>query len=118
MKYRRLDENGDYNFGHGEQDFLLDIDAVAQAIKTRLLFFQEEWWEDLTAGIPMFQSILGQAGTPENKDAVDMLVRAEILGTPNVTSISDLVSTIEQRIYTFQAQVQTVYGAVELEVSF
>ena len=38
MRYRRLDENGDYVFGHGISDFCLDSDAVLQAAKTKLLF--------------------------------------------------------------------------------
>ena len=42
MRYRRLDENHDMCFGRGLSDYLVDStgdpDAIAQAIKTRLLF--------------------------------------------------------------------------------
>ena len=36
MKYRRMDENGDYIFGLNEQGFLKDNEAVAQAILTKI----------------------------------------------------------------------------------
>ena len=117
MRYRRL-VNGDYSFGHNAQDFLTDTLAVSQAIKTRLLFFQAEWWEDATRGLPMFQSILGQLGTPENKDAADMLVRQEILATPGVESISNLISVLLDRHYTFICNCKTIYGPAEVEVIF
>jgi len=116
MNYRRLDENGDYCFGHNQQDFVFDTDAVAQAIETKLKFFQGEWWEDVTAGIPMFQQILGRPATQQTKDAADVLIKDQIASTPGVQSVSNLVSEFISRQYNFQAQVQTIFGPVELEV--
>ena len=53
MKYRKLDENGDYSFGNNSLDFISDADAIAQAIKTKILLFYGEWWENTAIGIPM-----------------------------------------------------------------
>lgn len=60
MRYRKLTSTGDYSFGNNNRDFIEGNEALAQAIKTRILLFYNEWWEDLESGIPMFQNIIGQ----------------------------------------------------------
>ena len=57
MKNRRLTDNWDYTFGHGINDYLTGVEAVAQAIKSRLLLLYHEWWEDLEDGLPLFEKI-------------------------------------------------------------
>ena len=52
MLYRRLDENWDYCFGRGRQNYISGLDAVVQAIKTRLQLLKEEWWEDQNDKMP------------------------------------------------------------------
>ena len=42
MRYRRIVE-GEPQFGQSKKDFLQGIDAVAQAIATRLKLFNNEW---------------------------------------------------------------------------
>ncbi len=113
MIYRRLDANGDYTFGQGKQDFLRDIDAVGQAIMTRLKLLLEEWWEDRQDGLPLWQSILGATGA-QNTRIADSLIRARILGTENVTGIASFTSSFDRapRAYQFRAVVDTVYGKV------
>ncbi len=54
MIYRKLDENRDYIFGRGKNAYPEGADAVAQAIKSRLLLLYSEWWEDLEDGLPIF----------------------------------------------------------------
>lgn len=100
MKYRTLDSNGDYSFGKSTQDLLLNADAVAQAIKTNLLLLQGEWWEDTSEGLPLFQNILGQSGTPEHLSAADLLIKERILSTQGVSQIQSLISDYENRKYT------------------
>ena len=79
VKYRRL-INGDYSFGRNNGDFLTGIDAVSQAIRTRLLLLKGEWWEDTEQGLPLFQSILGQYET----QPIDLLVQDTISNTKDV----------------------------------
>ena len=41
MRYRKLDEDGDYSFGRGAADFWVNVpDAPAQAVRTRLALWQ------------------------------------------------------------------------------
>lgn len=100
MKYRALDQNGDYSFGKSMQNFLTDTNAIAQAIRTNLLLLRGEWWEDTSDGLPLFQGILGQSGTPEHLSAADLLIKERILGTQGVSQIQDFQRSYENRKYT------------------
>lgn len=121
MIYRRLDANGDYTFGQNRQAFLSKEEGVAQAIYTRLKLLLAEWWEDTTDGLPLFQAILG-ARTNSGTRAIDLILQKRIRGTTGVTDIFDFSSTFssETRTYSFQCQVDTVYGTISLdeEVTF
>jgi hypothetical protein len=110
ISYRRLDSSWDYTFGDGKNNFLTDLYAVAQAIRTRLLLFQGEWWENLLDGTPMFQSILGASGS--KKTEIDRIIQKRIQETPGVLKVSALSSTFENREYSFIAYVDTDYGTL------
>lgn len=114
MRYRKL-TNGDYTFGRREQNFVSDIDAVAQAVRTNLLLLQGEWWEDKEKGLPLFQRILGQPGVPDSVRAADLLVQDVILQTAGVIRIKNLQSSYANRAYQFTCEVDTVYGSLSLQ---
>lgn len=79
MRYRQLDQNGDYTVG---LPFLVNSPrCVAQAISTRLKLWRTEWFLDKTAGTPWRQSILGKSVNP------DAFIKQAVLGTQGVTSI-------------------------------
>jgi hypothetical protein len=111
ITYRKLDPNGDPLWGNGQASFISDLQAVAQAILTRLRLFQGEWWEDLTIGTPMFQDILGQKSAPT---AVSLILQKVILGTPYVTGISNLSASWNStsRAFAFSCLVQTQFGTL------
>lgn len=115
MKYRQLDADGDYTFGHGLQNFLTRREAVAQAIKTRLGLLYSEWWEDQEDGLPLFERILTSSGSAQNREVVDGIIRDRIEGTKGVLNVTGFESSLENRIYSFTATVDTIYG--ELTVS-
>jgi len=114
--YRRQDANGDYVAGSsGMGDFLTDLAATAQAIRTWLLLLYGEWWENQNMGFPLWQSILGQGAT---QGQVDTIIRTQILATPGppgvIKGISNMTSSLNPstRTYTFAATVDTTFGAV------
>lgn len=115
MKYRKLDENGDMIFGNNKYDFLLDTNAVAQAIKTKILLLKKEWWEDVRIGTPLFTSMLGSAMIPEQKTAIDLVLRDRILEVPNVESILDFESEFDRnkRKYLMRCKVETSFNKIE-----
>lgn len=113
MRYRKLTTTGDYSFGQGPLDFYIDnVEAVAQAIQTRLLLFKGAFWRALNEGLPMFQTILGGSGSAESRLGIDNLIQQRIRGTQGVLGILDYSSAFdpETRQYSFQATVQTIYS--------
>jgi len=120
MRYRKLDANGDMQFGHGVGDFWFDQpEAVGQSVKTRLLLFSGEWFLDMRAGTPWggfpLNDLVVQQGrilgvhTQLSRDAA---IRDRILTTDGVTAITSYFSTVDPntRVYNVQATVDTIYG--------
>lgn len=117
MKYRRLDSNGDYVFGQGNQDFLYDSEAVAQACVTRLKLLLGEWWEDLSSGFPLWQEILGKSGSESHIKAINDLIRRRILNTTGVKEIISFESSFNSttRKFYYQTEINTDYTTIELQ---
>lgn len=117
LKYRKLDENGDMVFGHGDKDFLYGLDAMGQVIQTRLKAIRDEWWEGDPTAIPWTTDVIGARVTTFSKDRIDLMVIERLMDTVGVNSVSDIESSFVNRRYTFSCKVQTVYGETTGEVS-
>lgn len=108
MRYRKLDNNGDYVFGHGMADFLIDCpEAVAQAVRTRLELNLGQWFLDVESGTP-YAHTLGKS-RPEDYDP---LIRRRILRTEGVTGIESYESGYdsETRRLAVAVTIDTAYG--------
>jgi hypothetical protein len=112
ITYRGLDPNNDVIWS----STLTDVDAVAQAIRTRINLFQGEWWADLQDGTPVWQSMLGASGSLRNQQAISLLLQQRILGTPFVNSVSNVQASFNSstRAFSFYAVVQTQFGTVSV----
>ena len=119
IRYRKLDPNGDPLQGNGKACFVSDLDAVAQAIGTRLRLLAGEWFENRNAGTPVFQSMLGVARAGKHPDSVVLLLRQRILGTPYVTAVSNVATSYDPnaRSFAFSCQVQTQFGQLSLSTA-
>lgn len=113
MKYRKLDNTSDYSFGSGLTDFVENKEAIAQAIKTKILLFYGEWWEQIDDGIPMFQSILGAYDTETVKLASNRLVIDRIQQVDGVTKVSEAKTDVIGRKLYLSYRVDTIYGQIE-----
>jgi hypothetical protein len=120
MRYRKLDQEGDMQFGHGTGDFWHDQpEAVGQSVKTRLLLFAGEWFLNTRAGTPWggfpLNDLVVQQGqilgvhTQLSRDAA---IRDRILTTEGVTGIVNYWSTVDPdtRSYSIGAIIDTIYG--------
>lgn len=117
MIYRRLDENGDYSFGNNSFDFIDNDEAIAQAIKTKLYLFYGEWWEDVSLGLPMFQSILGQVSDDNLKQTVILLSAEQISLVNGVSSVDSIKVSISARKLDLEIEVTTTNNTtINLEV--
>lgn len=118
MKYRKLDENEDYTIGCRDEMYE-GTEAVAQAVKTRLLLLFGEWWENRQDGTPLFEKVLGQRlRTDETPDEIDLVFSERISSTQGVSEITRFESKIEaeSRAYTAEITIKTVYDT-EFSVS-
>lgn len=113
MRYRKLDANGDYVWGHQQGDFYRDqAEGVAQAVQTRLRLTLGEWFLDVTDGMPWNTQVLGKY----TQDQYDTAIRDRILGTTGVTEIIDYSSVVDSqaRTLTVTATINTQYGQTTL----
>lgn len=109
MRYRKLDENGDYTFGDQQADFYRDSpDTVGQAVLTRLRLNKGEWFVDTSDGTPWSTEVLGERTVA----ARDAAIKKRILGTPGVTQIDTYDSSFdpETRRLSVSATISTAYG--------
>lgn len=116
MRNRRLSATGDYVFGQGPSEFLVNTPAaVAQAVLTRLKLATGEWFLDLNEGTPYSTQILGENTQP----LYDQAIRDRILGTQGVTSIESYVSILDTttRALTVDCTINTLYGTVTITQS-
>ena len=109
MRYRKQDEQGDYQFGNNVNDFYIDhVDAVAQAIDTRLKLWLGEWFADTHEGTGWSQAILGK----RSKNLYELALRQRVLETQGVLSIEDFHSELDAttRKLKVSMTVNTQYG--------
>jgi hypothetical protein len=120
MRYRKLDQSGDMQFGHGAGDFWHDQpDGVGQSVKTRLLLFSGEWFLDTVAGTPWggfpLNDLVVQQGRilgEHSQIMSDAVIRERILSTNGVTGIAVYGSYLDPntRAYSVNATIDTIYG--------
>lgn len=91
---------------------LTGIEAVAQAILTRLNMFLGEWWENLNLGLPVFQQIISQLGSQRGLAAMQVSVTQNVLGTPYVTAVTSVEVTFKAGQLGFVIVAQTAFGTV------
>jgi len=110
VSYRNI-VNGEPQWGQGQGNYVSGIQAVALLIQTRLLLFQGEWFLNLTDGMPLFQSILGQNADP---NVINAFIQQRILATPYVISASNVSGSFNQSTgqLNYSADVMTVFGPI------
>ncbi|MNG52493.1 hypothetical protein D3C72_1720290 [compost metagenome] len=116
MRYRKLDEDNDYSFGVGVNNFHINSpEAVAQAILTRLQLWMGEWFADTSDGTGWNQSILGK----QSNNLYELTLRQRVLETPGVQSIEEFQSSLnsETRKLSVSMTVNTIYGSINLNES-
>lgn len=109
MRVRALTETGDYSFGQGANNYLVNTpQAVGQLVQTTLLLWQGEWFLDTLAGTPWLQQILGVFSL---KSVVDMIIQGVITSVPGVTKIVNYNSTyVTVRGLSIAATIDTAFS--------
>lgn len=110
MRYRKLDDSGDYSFGQGQANFWHDVpEAPAQAALTRLNLWQGQWFLDTREGMTWKTEVLGN----RTANTRDPAIRQRVIGSEGVSSILSYSSNIdrETRAFSVVMTIDTVYGA-------
>jgi len=110
ISYLMLDAEYDPVFVAAQS--LTGAQAVAQDILTRLNLWAGEWWENLSLGLPVFQSILGQLGSQRSQGAMSLAIQQQISATPYVISVTSVQFSFEGGVFGFTCVVQTAFGQV------
>lgn len=114
MRYRALDSDGDYQFGRAGLYLTDSPEAVRQAIITRLRLQTGEWFVDTTAGTPYKTQVLGYSTQPTR----DIVMKERIVDTAGVRTLLSYSSSLNSsRLFTVNATVDTIYGAVSVTTS-
>lgn len=109
MRYRKLDSDGDFTFGHGVLGYYIDQpEAPAQAILTRLRLFTPEWFLNHDEGTPYKTHVLGKYTNKTWENAIKNRIRK----TPHVRNIKEFSSSFDpdNRTATFNVTVDTDFG--------
>lgn len=107
----KIDSDNIIVFEKGDLVFTSGIDAVVQGCRIVLQMFQGEWFLNLDAGIPYWQSILGKKPAIAI-EAARIFFRRELElvdGVDKVTKL-DISYSGSSRTLTINWQVSTVFG--------
>lgn len=116
MRYRKLDKNGDYSWGAGQLDFLINSpEAVAQAVQTTLLLWVGEWYLNINDGTPYPESVLGKHSQDE-ADATLIGVISNVQGVVNIVNFSSTLDPQTRKYTVIQGTLNTIYGQTQLEI--
>ncbi|ADG20402.1 conserved hypothetical protein [Paraburkholderia atlantica] len=108
MRVRRIDESGDWTFGHGRADYADLSESVAQRVVTRLRSFRGDWFLDLGHGIPWIER-MERAG---ERERLETDIKRQILGTAGVAAILsfDVATDGTTRHMTVSTTLRDIYG--------
>ena len=114
LSYLMLDAEYDTVFSNATA--LTGLQAMQQAILTRLNLFLGEWYENLNLGLPVFQVMLGQLGSSRTIQAAQQAVAADIMTlAPYVTAVNNVsVAFNIAGQLSIQVIAQTVFGVVNV----
>lgn len=111
MIVRALDINFDWTFGRGLSNYKVEKEAIMQSIQTRLKSWKGDCFFALDDCVD-YENYLDK----NTKIFLDNDVKRVILQSDGVIRIDAFESTIEDRDYTANIDVMTIYGTAGLEV--
>lgn len=106
MIFRALDENHDWKWGKGKQDFLKDNDAIGMNIKTRLLSWGGDCFFDQNAGIDWWNRL----GSKNQRALLELDLKRVILQSEGVTGIVSFDTNVVGRRFSASYVVETIYS--------
>ena len=106
MKFRNLDSNSDWRFGHGLSDYISGEAAIALNIQTRIFSWLNDCFFDMGAGIDWNNRL----GSKNQRNLLELDLRRIILQSYGVTGLVSFSTNITNRKFTANYNVQTIYS--------
>lgn len=107
MRFRNVDENGDWVFGKGRNSYLTSTSALMMNIKTRLLSFLNDCFFDTEAGIDWWNLLGGK-----DQKAILASIQRVVLRSSNVKKIIDMQYRLTGRNFSIQLTVEFANGEI------
>ena len=113
MQSYALDENNDIIVQAGALRLVTDAAETVQHIRSRILFYLEEWFLDRASGTPWFQEIFVK---PVNLANVESIIKTRILGTEGVEVLTSFSMDFNptSRKLTIDYSAETIYGSIDV----
>jgi hypothetical protein len=112
---RALNSSNDLIIENGSLKLVSEGAETVQHVRTRLLFYMEEWFLDLESGVPYFQEVFTK---PANLANIESIFKAKILNTPEVESLLEFSMDYQgesSRLLTVSFSAETTYGTIDNE---
>lgn len=107
MRFRNIDENGDWVFGKGRNSYLRGNEALMMNIKTRLLSFLNDCFFDTDAGIDWWNLLGGK-----DQKALLASIQRVVLRSSHVKRIVDMQSNLNNRKFAITLSVEFANGEI------
>lgn len=106
MIFRNLDEDGDWQFGRGKNDYVDLNPAIGLNIKTRLQSWVGDCFFDLEAGIDW----VNRLGSKNQRALLEIDLRRVILQSDGVTGLTSFSTEVNGRNFIANYAVNTIYS--------
>lgn len=111
MRIRALDNNLDWTFGHGKNDYKVGVEAIKQNVVTRIKSFKNDWFLDNQACIDWWNLLGSFNSSSEIKNQVYNTV-AKTDGVIKIENLQMVQSEIK-RVVKFTLKVKTIFDSLE-----
>ena len=115
---RALDSNNDIFVLNGRIAMVDEGSQVVQHVRTRLQFYLEEWFLDLSAGTSWYQEIFVK---PINLNNIESILKTRITLTPELESITEFSMELGEpntRQLKVSFSAETIHGVINQEEIF
>ena len=106
MIFRNLTESGDWTFGSGISNYTTQNQAIGLNVKTRIKSWLNDCFFDVNAGIDW----LNRLGSKNQRVLLENDLRRIILNSEGVTGILTFDSDLNNRRFTANYSLQTIYS--------
>lgn len=116
MQDIELNDDGDLMIRNYDLSLVEGIDQITQNLAIRLRFFLNDWFLDVTAGIPYYEDIFIKA---PNRIRIESVLKDEIVSTDGINEIISFSSEFNSNLRKFSVSftAETDEGTIDLEVN-